>query len=89
MHQLVVTQKFEKDFKKIPHDIKLKTEKIVQTLKRNPFAKNLNIKKLKGFRKSYWRVKIDKNYRLIYTIKSYVIELRRIRHRREIYKVEF
>ena len=89
MRQLIITRRFEKDFKKIPHDIQSKTEKVVQALKENSFAKSLNIKKLKGFKVVYWRVKVDKNYRLIYTVKPRAIELRRIKYRREIYRVEF
>jgi len=88
MHQLVITRRFEKDFRDTPRSIKLKVDRVAQILKENPFAKNLNIKKLGGFRKSYWRVKIDKNYRLIYTVEPKIIELRRIKHRREIYRVE-
>lgn len=88
MREIIVIRKFEKDFQKVPLIIKLKTEKIIQIFKKDPFFKNLDIKKLKGF-KNFWRVKIDRNWRLIYMITPNTVELLRIKHRRDIYRTKF
>lgn len=88
MREIIVTQKFEKDFQKVPPVIKLKTEKIIQDFKRNLFFKNLDIKKLKGFKK-FWRIKINQNWRLIYMITPNSIKLLRIKHRKDIYRTQF
>lgn len=83
---LLVTRQFESDFKKIPIEIKLKTEVVLGALKQNPFSPALKIKKLKGLGKNYWRVKIDRNYRLIYTISKNTVIAHRLRHRKNIYR---
>ncbi|MFH1838584.1 MAG: type II toxin-antitoxin system mRNA interferase toxin, RelE/StbE family [Candidatus Kuenenbacteria bacterium] len=88
MREIIITRKFEKDFQKVPPVIKLKTEKIIQIFKKDPFFKNFDIKKLKGFKK-FWRVKIDKNWRLIYIITPNAVELLKIKHRKDIYKTKF
>ncbi|MBU1421016.1 type II toxin-antitoxin system mRNA interferase toxin, RelE/StbE family [Patescibacteria group bacterium] len=88
MRKIIVTQRFEKDFKKLQEIIKNKTEVVVQLLKKDSRTKAVDLKKLKGFKK-FWRVKVDRNYRLIYTITPDAIELRRIKHRQGIYKSSF
>ncbi len=86
MRQLLTTRQFELDFQKIPTDIKLKTGIALSVLKQNPFSQTLKIKKLKGLGKSFWRLKIDRNYRLIYSLGENSIVLHRIRHRKDIYR---
>lgn len=86
MRKLLVTKKFESDFKKVPSNIKIKTEIALNTLKQNPFSSTLKIKRLKALGKNFWRLKVDRNYRLIYSLSKNSIILHRIRHRKDIYR---
>ena len=86
MQKLLVTKQFESDFKKIPNEVKIKTEIALTNLKQNPFNPVLKIKKLKGLGKNFWRLKIDRNYRLIYSLNKNFLVLHRIRHRKNIYR---
>lgn len=53
MRKIIVTQRFEKDFKKLQEIIKNKTEVVVQLLKKDSRTKAVDLKKLKGFKK-FW-----------------------------------
>lgn len=86
MLKLFVTKKFESDFKKVPIDVRFKTEITLNTIRQSPFNKALRIKKLKGLGKNFWRLRIDRNYRLIYSLRKNSIILHRIRHRKDIYR---
>lgn len=86
MLEIIVTKKFEIDLRKIPSDVKIKTDFLLQKLKQNPFSRNLPIKKLKGLEGDFWRLKIDRDYRLVYSIIKKSIILYRIRHRKDIYQ---
>jgi len=86
MLSLLVTKKFESDFKKVPNDIKIKTEIALNSLRQNPFNSTLKTKKLKALGKNFWRLKINHNFRLIYSLVKNSIILHRIRHRKDIYR---
>ena len=86
MRKLLVTKKFESDFKKVPSDIQIKTEVAANALKQNPFNSTLKIKKLKVLGENFWRLKVNRNYRLIYSLSKNSIILHRIRHRKDIYR---
>lgn len=86
MLEVIITKKFEADFKQLPSYIKTKTDFWLNKLKINPFGPNLPIKKLKGLSNNFWRLKVDRNYRLIYSVAKNSLVLYRIRHRKEIYR---
>lgn len=86
MKKIFIARSFESDFKKVPIDIKFKTEFAIGKLKRNPFSPDFKIKKLKGLGKNFWRIKVDQNYRLIYSISKNSVILHYIGHRKDIYQ---
>lgn len=88
MPKVLATRRFIKDLKKIPLLIKRKTDYYVRRLRIESY-RGLDITKLKGFKKRYYRLKVSRNYRLVYSFKRGSIILHRIKHRREIYKINF
>ncbi|TSC74831.1 MAG: hypothetical protein G01um101430_750 [Parcubacteria group bacterium Gr01-1014_30] len=86
MFEVVATNKFASDFKILPSHIQAKTDIWLNKLRHDPFSLDFPIKKLKGLRNNFWRLKIDRNYRLIYSVSKNSLILYRIRHRKDIYQ---
>ena len=85
MRSLFVTQQFKRDFKKIPKEIQMEANGIVEDLIENPFHPTYNIRKLKLPKVKLYRVRI-RVYRLIYSFDKTSLTLHRISHRKDIYK---
>ena len=85
MRALFVTHQFEKDLSKIPKEIRDHADTILPLVRENPLTQNLNIKKLKGFVPSVYRVRIG-SYRLMYSFTQNSLTLHRIAHRKDIYR---
>ncbi len=86
--EIHTTKIFSKDLKKLPNEIKINCWDIVQKLSFNIFNPSLKIKKLHGY-ENVWRVKVKKDYRLVFTFDDDTIFLLRILHRKDIYKKDF
>lgn len=85
MRTLFVTHQFEKDLSKVPKEIRDHADNVLSVLRENPLPQNLNIKKLKGFVLSVYRVRIG-SYRLMYSFTKNSLTLHRIAHRKDIYR---
>lgn len=66
MIQIYPTSRFKKAYKRLPKDIKNKTEKREEIFISNPFDRRLKTHKLKGRLKNYWSYSIDKYYRILF-----------------------
>ena len=87
MRNILKTSRFTRDIKKLPPDIQKEAWKVVLLLSKDVLNKKLDIKKLEGF-KGIWRVKVKSDYRLIFTFDEKNLYLLRIKHRKDIYRVE-
>ncbi len=74
--KIILSPKAQKDLDSLSDNTCVKISKEISILKDNPFPKGKLIKKLKGKRSDYYRLRIDK-YRVFYLIdKRYVVILR-------------
>ncbi|HCJ66872.1 MAG TPA: hypothetical protein DHV62_05975 [Elusimicrobia bacterium] len=87
MRRIEKTSVFTKDLEHLSENIQKEAWEVVSILRDNIFDKQLEIKKLEGYKK-IWRVTIKKDYRLIYTFDKECIYLLRIKHRKDIYRTQ-
>ncbi len=74
--KIILSPKAQKDLDSLSDNTCVKISKEISVLKDNPFPKGKLIKKLKGKRYDYYRLRTDK-YRVFYLIdKRYVVILR-------------
>ena len=85
MHQLEMTSKARRDFKQLPQQARESVVKKLKVLCLNPYATNLDVKKLAG--KTGYRLRIGR-YRIIYKIDQgrLIILVIAIGHRKDIYQ---
>lgn len=83
-YRLLYTPSAQKQLRKLPRQVQQQIEKGVEALCVNPFAPELDIKKLRG--QEYLRLRIGK-YRVIYALLNNVLTIKIIAvgHRREVY----
>lgn len=79
------TNRFARDLKPLPDNIKRAAFEVAQAIQRNIFAKELDIRPLTGF-KGCFRVVVSNEYRMIFSYDDKNIYLRRIAHRKDIYR---
>jgi mRNA-degrading endonuclease RelE of RelBE toxin-antitoxin system len=79
---------FRKDIQKVPREIQAEVFSTVQKLLIDPFDETMQVRKLADFKKVF-RVKIKKDYRLVYTFDEKFLYLIRFAHRKDIYKLEY
>lgn len=73
------TQQFRQRFLKLPSSIQNKAEKKTQLFKQNPNHPSLHLEKLEPKHLGLWSVRIDRNYRVIFSFgKNNAIILRDI-----------
>lgn len=82
------TKTFTKDLRKLPQLIQEESFQCACVLRQDPLPPEYDIKKMIGY-KNIWRVKIKKDYRMIYTFDDASLTLLRIAHRKDIYKKDF
>ena len=85
MYQIIVSNSAEKDMEKLPSTALKKVEGAINLLATEP--RPTGCKKLKGTREYLWRIRVG-DYRVIYSItdKIEVIDIRRVRQRKDVYE---
>jgi len=64
--QIYYSSKFEREYRKLPHAIKILAEKREQLFRKNTFDPALDTHKLGGRLKGFWAFSIDQKYRIIF-----------------------
>ncbi|MDP3710804.1 MAG: type II toxin-antitoxin system mRNA interferase toxin, RelE/StbE family [bacterium] len=64
--KIYYSSKFEREYKKLPRNIKLLAEEKEIIFRKNPADPRLKTHKLHGHLKSYWSFGINNNYRVIF-----------------------
>ena len=85
MYRIVFSRSAEKDLDKIPSAVVKKIGKSIDTLATEPRPQGC--KKLQASTENFWRIRVG-DYRIIYQIEVEIkiIDIRRIRHRKDVYK---
>ncbi|HHH55020.1 MAG TPA: type II toxin-antitoxin system RelE/ParE family toxin [Bacteroidetes bacterium] len=85
IYEVRISQKAEKDFIKIPKGTVIKIVEKIESLSKNPYPPGS--KKIKASDEELYRVR-QGSYRILYVVRSVIkiVEVRRIRHRKDIYK---
>lgn len=74
---IIRTDPFKKDFKKLPKEVKRKTEQSLRFLIENIQHPSLRVKKMEGVR-DIWEASVTMQYRFTFEIREDDIILRRI-----------
>jgi len=86
MRELLVTNSFRHDFRKLEHGAQEEAHRVIELLRFDPTHTALNIKKLKGHtRPALYRVRIGV-YRVVFAYTRTTLTLYRACHRRDVYK---
>ncbi len=64
--QISYTNKFEREYRKLSIEIKLKVESREKIFRKNPFTPSLKTHKLSGDLKDFWAFSVDFTYRVIF-----------------------
>lgn len=64
--RIYYSSKFEREYKKLPKEIKKLTEEKEAVFRKNPFDPKLNTHKLHGRLKEYWTIIVNDKYRIIF-----------------------
>lgn len=64
--KIYYSSKFEKEYKRLPKEIKTKAEKKEAIFRKNPFDPRLKTHRLKGLLKDFFAFSIDYQYRIIF-----------------------
>ena len=70
IEKIYYTTKFAKNFKKLPQNLKLKTEKKVNLFRQNPKDTSLKTHKLSGALGSFFSFSVNYSYRIIFAFES-------------------
>ena len=68
--QIIYSPQFEKEYKRLPENIKRKAEKKEKIFRSNPFDSRLKTHKLSGRLFEFWSFSIDNRYRIIFELKN-------------------
>ena len=85
MYHILISNSAEKDMDKLPSAALKKVEVAIDHLSHEP--RPAGCKKLKGSYENLWRIRVG-DYRVVYLIadKIEVIDIRRVRHRKDVYE---
>lgn len=75
--RIIRTDPFKKDFKKLPKEIKRKTEQSLRFLAENIHHPSLRVRKMEGVR-DIWEASVTMQYRFTFEIQEDAYLLRRI-----------
>ena len=79
------TNRFSRDIKTLPVEVQQEAFNTAQKLCRNVFDQEFDVKPMTGL-KGFYRVVISHYYRMIFSYDDLNIYLRRIAHRKDIYR---
>ena len=77
MHNIIISKPFDKEFKKLPKEIRELAYHKIELLLDNPKHSSLRLKKMIGT-KNIWEISITMNYRITLEIEKDYILLRKI-----------
>lgn len=84
------TDKFEKQYQKLPSKIKIRTEKQEKLFRNNPFHPSLRTEKLTPRFQEIWSFRVDRSYRVIFKfLKKDNVLFLNIGPHDYIYKIKF
>lgn len=63
------TPSFQREWKKLPRNVKTKTKKVIKYLEMDRSHPSLRLKKLQG-QPGYWELRVDDTWRIILIIKG-------------------
>lgn len=66
--KIYYSTRFAKEYKKLPHKIKVKAEKQEKIFRQNPFDAGLKTHKLSGKLQEFWSFSIDYQHRIIFEL---------------------
>ena len=70
------TQKFKKQFKRLPQEIQQKVTRMLDLLVQNPQYPSLRLHKMHG--RERWEISVTRNYRITFEIRGNVYFLRSV-----------
>jgi len=74
---LLRTERFKKDFKRLPREIQEKFPTVLERFVSNPRHPSLHVKKMEGVRE-VWELRVTDNYRVTFQFVQEGVLLRRI-----------
>lgn len=92
-YEVTLTSQARKQLTRVLHGASAATRSnlsdALDTLQQNPYPTNPNvtlgtIKRLSGNRR--WRIRVDREYRMVYRIDQRQVVVERIAHRKEVYR---
>lgn len=84
---VVFSDKFIKSAKLLPSKLQIKLNKLVGILERDPFHPFLHTKQLCGELTGFWSFRVTRDWRVLFQFHdSYVIQLLRVAHRKDVYR---
>lgn len=66
MIEILLTEEFEKHYRKLPSAIRIRARKQQTIFSENPFHPSLNTEKLIPRSKEVWSFRVDKKYRILF-----------------------
>jgi mRNA-degrading endonuclease RelE of RelBE toxin-antitoxin system len=83
--QIALSAKFEKQYKKLPTEIKVAIPEKLNDLLKQPFPAGLRFEKLKGYRRpDIFTIHINGNYKISFEIEGTVAKLRCVGNHNDI-----
>ena len=77
MIALLRTERFKKDFKRLPREIQTRTAKALALFLSNPKHPSLHVKRMEGA-PSIWELRVSRDYRITFQFEPEGVLLRRI-----------
>lgn len=75
--RVALTASFRRSYRKLPGDIQDKVDRQIGILAENPRHPSLRVKKIKGTQE-IWEARVDRGYRMTFSVKDGVIFLRQV-----------
>ena len=77
MHQLTWLPRFERDYRKLPPELKPRVQKTLLQMERNLRHPGLGVKRIQGTA-DIWEARVTRSYRMTFTLESNTILLRTV-----------
>ena len=84
MYRVILTTKAGRAYKKLPRKAALLITQRINALAQDPFSNSLDIRKLEPPLQGY-RLRV-RDWRILYTIEGFVIDIQAIKNRKDAYK---